>query len=85
MRAHIYFFLLSNSRPEEAILPRNNGHIGLNNVKKRLRLLYPAAHELSIVKGIDSYEVFMKIDLGDTVEGVKGIGIEKENVSYELA
>lgn len=79
------FFLLSNSRPEEAVLPLHNGHIGLNNVKKRLQLLYPEAHELSIVNGTDSYEVFMKIDLGKSGELAQGVDIKKETVSYELA
>jgi len=79
------FFLLSNSRPEETILPQHNGHIGLNNVKKRLQLLYPAAHELSIVNGADSYEVFMKITLDNMKENEEAVDIEKENVRYELA
>lgn len=79
------FFLLRNSRPQEAILPQHNGHIGLNNVKKRLQLLYSAAHELSIVNGTDSYETFMKIDLGKTTGLDKGIDIKKQSVSYELA
>jgi LytS/YehU family sensor histidine kinase len=35
------FFLLSNSRPQEAILPQNNGHIGLNNVKKKITVAVP--------------------------------------------
>lgn len=79
------FFLLSNSRPEEAILPQHNGHIGLNNVKKRLQLLYPDAYELSIVNGTDTYEVFMKIDLSKGGEHVEEIDVKKESVSYELA
>jgi LytS/YehU family sensor histidine kinase len=79
------FLLLSNSRPEETILQQHNGHIGLNNVKKRLQLLYPTAHELSIVNGTDSYEVFMKIDLGKAGELIEGIDVKKESVSYELA
>ena len=79
------FFLLSNSRPEEAILPQHNGHIGLNNVKKRLQLLYPEAHELSIVNGTDSYEVFMKIVLGKAGEIDSEIDVQKENLKYELA
>ena len=59
---HLYF-LLSNSRPDETKLSQHNGHIGLNNVKKRLQLLYPEAHELSIVDSASSYEVYMKIRL----------------------
>ena len=79
------FFLLSNSRPEETILPQHNGHIGLNNVKKRLQLMYPAAHELSIVNGVDSYEVFMKITLDNMKENDEPVDKEKENLRYELA
>jgi hypothetical protein len=56
-------FLLSNSRPDQMNLSQHNGHIGLNNVKKRLQLLYPETHELSIVNTSASYEVFMKIRL----------------------
>ena len=59
------YFLLSNSRPDEIILPQHNVHIGLNNVKKRLQLLYPAAHELNIAESTKSFEVFMKIRLED--------------------
>lgn len=79
------FFLLSNSRPEETSLPQNNGRIGLNNVKKRLQLLYPDAHELSIVNGSGSYEVFMKINLGNDANGPGAIEVKKEIIKYELA
>ena len=79
------FFLLSNSRPKETILPQHNVHIGLNNVKKRLQLLYPAAHELNIINGIDNYEVFMKITLDNMKNNDAAVDIEKENLKYELA
>jgi LytS/YehU family sensor histidine kinase len=79
------FFLLSNSRPEETILSQHNGHIGLNNVKKRLQLLYPSAHELSIVNGADSYEVFMRIGLDKIGENFDEVDIKKESFRYELA
>ncbi len=79
------FFLMSNSRPDEISLPQHNGHIGLNNVKKRLQLLYPAAHELSIVNGAKSYEVFMKISLGKVSEKTSEINKKAENIKYELA
>lgn len=57
------YFILSNSRPDEITLSQHNGQIGLNNVKKRLQLLYPAAHELKIAESTKSFEVFMKIHL----------------------
>jgi LytS/YehU family sensor histidine kinase len=79
------YFLLSNSRPEEGIFSNHNGHIGLNNVKKRLQLLYPTTHELSIVNGADSYEVFMKIRLDIIGEGTDENDLKKSNVKYELA
>ncbi|HMB64298.1 MAG TPA: histidine kinase [Eudoraea sp.] len=37
--------------------------IGLQNVKKRLQLLYPKAHELSITEGGDQYTVHLKMQL----------------------
>jgi LytS/YehU family sensor histidine kinase len=78
-------FLLSNSRPEEATLVQHNGHIGLNNVKKRLQLLYPNAHELSITRGADSYEVFMKIHLSHAGAFIEEIGVTRESLSYDIA
>ena len=60
---HCLFFLLSNSRPYEVLPSQHNLHIGLNNVKKRLQLLYPETHEFTIVNTSDSFEVFMKIRL----------------------
>jgi LytS/YehU family sensor histidine kinase len=78
-------FLLSNSTPEEATLVQPNGHIGLNNVKKRLQLLYPNAHELSITRGAHSYEVFMKICLSQAGAFAEEIGVTRESLSYDIA
>jgi LytS/YehU family sensor histidine kinase len=79
------FFLLSNSRPEEQSCRSITATSVLNNVKKRLQLLYPEAHELSIVNGTDSYEVFMKIVLGKAGEIDSEIDVQKEHLKYELA
>ncbi len=79
------FFLLSNSKPDEMSVPLHNRHIGLNNVKKRLELLYPAAHELSIVNGSESFEVYMKIRLVEAGEMANKKDAKTESLTYELA
>jgi len=77
------YFLLSNSRPDEIILPQHNVHIGLNNVKKRLQLLYPAAHELNISESEKSFEVFMKIRLEKM--NVTEKDVKTETIEYAMA
>jgi len=62
-REEFLYFLLSNSRPLESSISQHIGHIGLNNVKKRLQLLYPGAHELNIAESTTGFEVFMKVRL----------------------
>jgi len=78
------FFLLSNSRPDEISLPQHNGHIGLNNVKKRLQLLYPAAHELSIANSSASFEVFMKIRLDESTDPAVENKIKTGSFEYAM-
>jgi LytS/YehU family sensor histidine kinase len=77
------FFLLSNSRPDVIDLSQHPVHIGLNNVKKRLQLLYPDAHELDIAETSRSFEVFMKIRLEDALLVEKNI--TPENIEYAMA
>ena len=79
---HIYF-LLSNSRPDETKVAQHNGHIGLNNVKKRLQLLYPEAHELTIVESATSYELFMKIRLEELTSS--GNEVKPATTEYAMA
>ncbi|MBD0375147.1 MAG: histidine kinase, partial [Flavisolibacter sp.] len=56
-------FSIENSRPQENETLVKKGSIGLSNVKKRLELLYPAAHELNIVSKPESFAVYLKIQL----------------------
>lgn len=39
------------------------GGIGLENVKRRLSLIYPGKHEFAIEDGVDTYKVILKIQL----------------------
>lgn len=39
------------------------GGVGLDNVRKRLNLIYPDQHELIINGGVDQYETILKINL----------------------
>lgn len=49
---------LSSSRKD------NVGGVGMENVKRRLSLIYPEKHELSIKQTQETYEVELKIKLG---------------------
>ncbi|MEO6290049.1 MAG: histidine kinase [Ginsengibacter sp.] len=76
-------FLLSNNRPEVEVMDYRNGHIGLKNVKKRLQLLYPNRNELNIEEGTNSFQVFMKIRLGET--NVLERDVKTETMDYAVA
>jgi LytS/YehU family sensor histidine kinase len=80
---HYLFCLISNSRPNEIFQSQHQKHIGLNNVKKRLQLLYPTTHELKIAESIESFEVFLKISLEEMT--VADNEITKENLEYAVA
>jgi LytS/YehU family sensor histidine kinase len=56
-------FFIMNSRPLEPEFLMQKGNIGLKNVKQRLQMIYPAAHELRIVSEPESFAVYMKIQL----------------------
>ena len=82
---HSLEFQLSNSKPDlkhEVIAKRG---IGLNNVKKRLQILYPRDHRLNIVENAMSYDVFMKLPLHSSLESKSDLLISNEKTMYELA
>ncbi|MBO9729238.1 MAG: histidine kinase [Chitinophaga sp.] len=58
-------FKISNSKPPEETgkLKKSAGQIGLNNVKKRLELLFPSAHQLQVFNTEDMFVVILDIDL----------------------
>lgn len=55
-------FTISNSKFNNASINVHSG-VGLNNVKRRLALLYPNQHELNIVDGAEHYDLSLKIQL----------------------
>ncbi len=59
--------------------------IGLNNVKKRLQLLYPEPHSLNIIESEMSYDVSMKIALHLPEDRSMKILVFQRKEVYELA
>ena len=55
-------FLIANSKPKMVTTSKRKG-LGLDNVKRRLKLLYPDAHTLEIDDRKKEYEVNLHIDL----------------------
>ena len=55
------FFKLSNSKPIIASSNGQNKGIGLQNVKKRLALLYPGKHQLDIYQTEETFTVNMQL------------------------
>lgn len=58
-------FKLSNSKPLHSSSLNGKNGIGLKNVQKRLKLLYPAQHELIIDSTADVFSVEMRVPLQD--------------------
>ena len=78
-------FKLTNNKPEHNNESTGKKGIGLNNVKKRLQLLYPETHSLNIIETEMSYDVFMKIALNSQEEKSKEDSVLHIKEAYELA
>jgi hypothetical protein len=65
IKAHKLKFKVSNSKP--VTQPENRikhfGKIGLSNVKKRLEILYPGAHKLTVFDEEEIFVAILEIDL----------------------
>jgi len=60
-------FKITNSKNE--YIPHSSNGIGINNVKKRLELLYPGKYELKINDEGDFFAVSLMIKLSGSVSG----------------
>ncbi len=85
-------FFITNSRPQtaepalsKAFLTGRQGNIGLKNVKKRLHLLYPAAHELRIVSESECFTVYLEIQLHKIIDPVANNEEIKTTAAYAMA
>ena len=56
-------FIVENSKEESSKNFGQQGGIGLNNVKRRLELLYPGKHELEILDNPDVYKINFKLKI----------------------
>jgi hypothetical protein len=64
-------FKISNSKPEQSAPKDDRAHhvsIGLANVRKRLDILYPSAHQLKILEEEDVFAVILEMDLDKRME-----------------
>lgn len=75
------FFNLSNSKPSLAPPGKLNKGIGLNNVKKRLQLLYPGKHQLDIFSTEDTFNVNMQLLLEDKLPVTENKQIHPEKTT----
>ncbi len=57
------FFNVENSKEDKLSTNTGDGGIGLQNVKKRLELLYPGKHELKVKETADDFSVNLKVQL----------------------
>jgi LytS/YehU family sensor histidine kinase len=62
-RANGSFTFLAENSKENQRTTEAHGGIGLNNVKRRLELLYPGKHELKIEETESNFSVILNLQL----------------------
>ena len=63
-RSNGYFeFTVENSREKGIDTTEQHGGIGMNNVKRRLELLYPGAHQLDVKDGENTFKINLKLKI----------------------
>ncbi len=78
-------FRISNNKPEQQGNSIGKKGIGLNNVKKRLELLYPTTHTLNIIENEMSFDVVLKVKLNSIDDNKNSKEIYPKEDAYELA
>ena len=63
-RSNGYFeFAVENSREKGIYTTEQHGGIGMNNVKRRLELLYPNTHELDVNDDLTTFRINLKLKI----------------------
>ena len=63
-RSNGYFeFVVENSCEKGVYTTEQHGGIGMNNVKRRLELLYPGTHHLNIIDEDDRFKINLKLKI----------------------
>jgi two-component system LytT family sensor kinase len=63
-RSNGYFeFAVENSQEKGIYTTEQHGGIGMNNVKRRLELLYPDGHKLDVQDEPDRFKVYLKLKI----------------------
>ncbi|HEY0900284.1 MAG TPA: histidine kinase, partial [Sphingobacteriaceae bacterium] len=80
IKAETLLFTLENSKPKD--LPKLNGDngIGLKNVQKRLKLLYPGGHHLCITIQENAYLVQLQLPLHASKETLPEPSLELQEI-----
>jgi len=64
VRNNGYFeFSVENSQEKGILSTEQHGGIGMNNVKRRLELLYPDAHELDVKDDTNTFKINLKLKI----------------------
>jgi two-component system, LytTR family, sensor kinase len=63
MKDNVLILNVANSIPAVKKETSNGEGIGLNNIRRRLELIYPDQHELSFAESEDKFEVMLKLNL----------------------
>ena len=85
---NLFKFYLENSIPSETKPGKESGKgIGLKNVQKRLALIYPAQHTLSITQTQDNFKIEMSIQFDNSIsirnkQQVNQVIFTNSNLSY---
>jgi LytS/YehU family sensor histidine kinase len=78
-------FTISNNKPSAYEAESQKGNIGLKNVRKRLELLYPGAHDLNIVSEQDIHTVQLTMQLENIKYSDMLINEIKPQAEYAMA